>query len=78
MRTIAHWEAAHRNVIADEPQLQSTINNELLYGLALAEDDQILNGDGQTERYVERKSEFGGDIARAWFLKVCLGNRTAA
>ena len=47
VRTIAHWEAAHRNVIADEPQLQSTINNELLYGLALAEDDQILNGDGQ-------------------------------
>ena len=49
VRTIAHWEAAHRNVIADEPQLQSTINNELLYGLALAEDDQILNGDGQGE-----------------------------
>ena len=49
VRTIAHWEAAHRNVINDEPQLQSTINNELLYGLALAEDDQILNGDGQTE-----------------------------
>jgi len=49
VRTIAHWEAAHRNVIQDEPQLQSTINNELLYGLALAEDDQILNGDGQNE-----------------------------
>lgn len=47
VRTIAHWEAAHRNVINDEPQLQSTINNELLYGLALAEDDQILNGDGK-------------------------------
>jgi hypothetical protein len=49
VRTIAHWEAAHRNVIADEPQLQATINNELLYGLALAEDDQILNGDGTVE-----------------------------
>lgn len=47
VRTIAHWEAAHRNVLADEPQLQATINNELLYGLALVEDDQILNGDGQ-------------------------------
>lgn len=45
VRTIAHWEAAHRNVLRDEPQLQSTIDNELLYGLALAEDDQILNGD---------------------------------
>jgi hypothetical protein len=49
VRTIAHWEAAHRNVIADEPQLMSTINNELVYGLALAEDDQILNGDGTGE-----------------------------
>lgn len=49
VRTIAHWEAAHRNVLADEPQLRSIIDNELLYGLALAEDDQILNGDGQGE-----------------------------
>lgn len=49
VRTIAHWEAAHRNVLQDEPQLQSTINNELLYGLALEEDDQILNGDGNNE-----------------------------
>lgn len=49
VRTIAHWEAAHRNVLADEPQLQATINNELLYGLALTEDDQILNGDGEGE-----------------------------
>jgi hypothetical protein len=49
VRTIAHWEAAHRNIIQDVPQLQTTINNELLYGLALVEDDQILNGDGTGE-----------------------------
>ena len=49
VRTIAHWEAAHRNVIQDVPQLQATINNELLYGLALKEDDQLLNGDGTGE-----------------------------
>lgn len=49
VRTIAHWEAAHRNVINDVPALQATINNELLYGLSLVEDDQILNGDGQGE-----------------------------
>ena len=49
VRTIAHWEAAHRNVLADEPMLQSTINNELLYGLALEEDAQILNGNGTNE-----------------------------
>lgn len=49
VRTLAHWEAAHRNVIQDVPQLQATINNELLYGLQLVEDDQILNGDGNME-----------------------------
>lgn len=49
VRTIAHWEIAHRNVLADEPQLQSTINNELLYGLRLEEDKQILQGDGTGE-----------------------------
>lgn len=49
VRTIAHYEVAHRNVLADEPQLQSTINNELLYGLRLEEDRQILLGSGTGE-----------------------------
>jgi len=49
VRTLAHWEAAHRNVLADEPQLRSIIDNELLYGLRLQEDSQILNGDGSGE-----------------------------
>jgi HK97 family phage major capsid protein len=49
VRTLAHWEAAHRNVLADEPQLRSIIDNELLYGLRLQEDAQILNGNGVGE-----------------------------
>jgi len=49
IRTLAHWEAAHRNVLADEPQLRSIIDNELMYGLRLLEDNQILNGDGTGE-----------------------------
>lgn len=49
VRTVAHYELAHRNVLQDEPQLQSTINNELLYGLRLTEDNQILNGTGTGE-----------------------------
>lgn len=49
VRTIAHWEAAHRNVLADEPQLRGIIDNELLYGLRLEEDNQILNGSGTGE-----------------------------
>lgn len=49
VRTIAHWEAAHRNVLADEPQLRAIIDNELLYGLRLHEDYQILSGTGTSE-----------------------------
>lgn len=49
VRTIAHYEVAHRNTLDDEPQLRSIIDNELLYGLRLVEDDQLLNGDGAGE-----------------------------
>ncbi|HEX5780472.1 MAG TPA: phage major capsid protein, partial [Solirubrobacteraceae bacterium] len=49
VRTIAHFEVAHRNVLADEPQLRATIDNELMYGLRLAEDAQLINGDGTGE-----------------------------
>ena len=49
VRTIAHYEAAHRNVLADEPQLAGIINDELLYGLRLHEDYQILSGAGTSE-----------------------------
>lgn len=49
VRTIAHWEAAHRNVLEDEPQLRGIIENELDYGLRLTEDAQLLSGDGTGE-----------------------------
>lgn len=49
VRTLAHWEAAHRNVLEDEPQLRGIIDNELLYGLRLQEDFQLLQGDGTGE-----------------------------
>ena len=49
VRTIAHYEAAHRNVLDDVPQLQALIDNELMYGLRLQEDAQILTGDGVGE-----------------------------
>lgn len=49
IRTIAHYEVAHRNTLDDEPMLRSIIDTELLYGLRLVEDDQVLNGDGQGE-----------------------------
>lgn len=46
VRTIAHWEAAHRHVLDDVPQLQGIIDTELLYGLRLQEDYQLLSGGG--------------------------------
>lgn len=49
VRTIAHWEAAHRDILADEPRLRGMIDNELLYGLRLVEDAQILAGSGTGE-----------------------------
>jgi hypothetical protein len=49
VRTIAHWEVAHRNTLSDEPQLRGIIDTELLYGLQLHEDYQILSGTGTGE-----------------------------
>lgn len=49
IRTIAHWMPAHRSALADVPQLKSIITDELMYGLALEEDYQLLLGDGTGE-----------------------------
>ncbi|HPZ46252.1 MAG TPA: phage major capsid protein [Novosphingobium sp.] len=46
IRTIAHWMLASRQVLDDAPQLQGLIDSELLYGLALEEESQLLNGGG--------------------------------
>jgi hypothetical protein len=46
VRTIAHWEVAGRNILDDEGQLQAVLEDELLYGLQLHEDYQILSGTG--------------------------------
>lgn len=47
VKTIAHWIQASRQVMDDALQLQSYVNNRLLYGLALVEEAQLLNGDGK-------------------------------
>jgi HK97 family phage major capsid protein len=46
VRTIAHWMRASRQVLADAPQLQSIIDGRLRFGLAFAEEMQLLAGDG--------------------------------
>ena len=85
VRTIAHYEAAHRNVLDDVPQLQALIDNELMYGLRLEEDNQILNGaggDGLTgilqttgvQAYSQVSSEVNSDALRRAATKVILSN----
>ena len=59
VRTIAHYEVAHRNVLDDEPTLRGIIDNELLYGLRLVEDDQILNGNGVGQNLTGIRSTSG-------------------
>lgn len=45
-KVIAHWMKASRQILSDFSQLRSVIDNRLLYGLAYAEEQQLLNGDG--------------------------------
>jgi HK97 family phage major capsid protein len=44
--TIAHWVLATRQILDDAPMLQSYIDGRLRYGLAYAEEVQLLHGDG--------------------------------
>lgn len=44
-KVIAHWMKASKQILEDIPQLRSMIDQRLDYGLALKEEQQILNGD---------------------------------
>ena len=46
VRTIAHWTKASVQILADAPQLRSTVDGELRYGLQTVEEDEFLFGDG--------------------------------
>lgn len=49
VRTIAHLAKLTRQALDDAPRLQAEVDAEMRYGLALAEDSQILLGDGTGE-----------------------------
>jgi HK97 family phage major capsid protein len=44
--TIAHWIPISRQLLDDAPAIQGYVNNRLLYGLKLKEENQLLNGSG--------------------------------
>ncbi len=46
VKTIAHWIQASRQIMDDAPALESYLNSRMMYGLALVEENQMLNGDG--------------------------------
>ena len=46
VRTVAHLFKAAKQILDDMPQLQSTIDAELRYGLKYVEEQEILFGDG--------------------------------
>ncbi|WP_292454661.1 phage major capsid protein [Mesorhizobium sp.] len=46
VRTIAHWFAASKQVLADVPMLMSYINGRATFGLKYVEEAQLLAGDG--------------------------------
>lgn len=48
-RVIAHWMLASKQILSDVPQLEDLINGELLYGLGLKEEQQLLFGDNTGE-----------------------------
>nr|WP_278520791.1 phage major capsid protein [Brucella anthropi] len=46
VRVIAHWVKASRQILDDAPQMETLIDGELRYGVALTEENQLLLGDG--------------------------------
>lgn len=46
VRTIAHWMNASTQVLDDMSLLRSFIDSEVEYGVNLAEENQLINGDG--------------------------------
>lgn len=68
VRTIAHWIHATRQVLSDFPQLASLINGRLRYGLAIAEENQILLGDGTGENIlglIPQATQYNNALNRA-------------
>jgi HK97 family phage major capsid protein len=49
VRFIAHWVPISRATLEDAAALQTELDSELRYGLDIAEDEELLNGDGTGE-----------------------------
>ncbi|MEI4470931.1 phage major capsid protein [Frigidibacter sp. MR17.24] len=73
VRTIAHWIPVARQALDDAPQLQGEIDNELVYGLDLAEEAEILTGDGTGSHLsglITEASAYGGTYEPAGATRI--------
>jgi HK97 family phage major capsid protein len=48
IETIAHLAKMHLQALADAPRLAAEVESEMRYGYSMAEESEILNGDGTT------------------------------
>ena len=65
VKTIAHLAKLTRQAIDDAPRLQAEVDSEMRYGLMLAEDAQILNGDGTGENLLGLMAQATAYVAPA-------------
>lgn len=71
-KVIAHWFRVTRQTLSDVAQVRSLIDQRLLYGLALKEEDQLLNGDGTGENLAGIVPQ-----ATAYSAPITLGSETS-
>ena len=67
-KVIAHWMKASKQILDDIPQLRSMIDQRLGYGLALKEEQQILNGDNTGQNLhgiIPQASAYAAPVALA-------------
>jgi HK97 family phage major capsid protein len=68
VETIAHWINASKQVLADFKQLATLINGRMTFGLKLAEEQEILMGDGvagHLQGIVPQATNYSGAYAAA-------------
>ncbi len=87
--TLAHWIPISRQVLSDAPMLQGYVDGRLRYGLALEEEDEMLNSSGsagELNGLVNQATAFTGgstnqtalDTLLKAFLQISLSNYEAS
>lgn len=88
VETLAHGIPVSRQIVADAPMLAGYINTRLRYGLAIEEEDELLNGDGSSGKLdglINQADSFSGavtgdqqmDILLRALTQVALSNYSA-